>query len=249
MSTKPVMALSHSRLADFNQCPLKFKYKYIDKNKAFLIDDSAKSPHLVRGSNVHKALENYVIKINAGQEAIPPSSLPEVENTKPYIDSVFKSYQQVMPEQQISVDVNYKQVDWFAKNSYYRAILDLIAINPTVARIDDYKTGKFVDYTPENGYGQLHLSACIGMSVLENVEKIITSYIYVDHRQIVPVTFTRAQLPDLQRHFNEESEKVNSEVNFDPTQNKFCNFCEATKAQCPYSKKMDTSQLVFKPKA
>lgn len=77
-------ALSHSRLSDFNQCPLKFKLKYIDKAVNFQMD-ATKSPHLVRGGNVHKALENYIIKVNAGEQNISESSLPEVEATKPFI--------------------------------------------------------------------------------------------------------------------------------------------------------------------
>jgi hypothetical protein len=242
--SKTIMALSHSRLSDYNQCPRKFQLKYIEKPDNFKVDDSDKSSHLVRGQNVHKALEKYVLKRVAGEQDIPPSSLPEVENTKPYLDGVFKNFTKIIPEQQISVDSNYNQVDWFAKNSYYRAIFDLIAIGPESAKIDDYKTGKFKDYDAgPTGYGQLHLAACIGFGVMPNVQRIDTNYLFVDHRKIITRSFDRKVFPILKEHFDKEHQKVNSEVNFDPVKNEYCRYCEATKAQCPYSNKMEIKPL------
>src|ERR1043166_6297651 len=106
-----MIALSHSRLSDFNQCRLKFRLKYLDK--AFPTEDMTKSPHLVRGANVHKSLENYVVKKRSGQENIPPSSLPEVEGTKPMIDKIFESYDEVLPETKLAVNPEWHKVDWF----------------------------------------------------------------------------------------------------------------------------------------
>lgn len=230
-------ALSHSRLSDYNQCPLKFRLKYKDKAANFK-EDMNKSVHLVRGSNVHKALENYVVKINAGEQGIKESSLPEVETTKPFLAKIFETYPKVHPELQISVDQGWKNVEWFSKESYYRAIFDLIALKPGHAFVGDYKTGKFTDYTPANGYGQLELSSAIALSIWPEAEQVDNSYIYVDHRKIVTKTYTRADLPRLVSHFVAEHEKVNADKEFKPTTNEFCKWCQATKDQCPYSRKM-----------
>ena len=230
-------ALSHSRLSDFNQCPMKFKLKYIDKAENFKMD-ATKSPHLVRGGNVHKALENYVVKVIAGEQEIRPTSLPEVEATKPFIQKVFDSYPVVHPELQISVDSDWKQVEWFSKDSYYRAIFDMIALKPDNVFIGDYKTGKFTEYTPANGYGQLELSAAIALSVWPEAEKVDTTYIYVDHRKLVTKSYTRMDQYRLVQHFEQEHEKVNTETEFKPKVNEFCKWCEATKDQCAYSRKM-----------
>lgn len=230
-------ALSHSRLSDFNQCPNKFKLKYIDKAGNFKVD-ADKSLHLIRGSNVHKALENYVVKINAGENDIRASSLPEVETTKPLITKIFAEYSKVYPELQVSVDQNWNNVEWFSKDSYYRAIFDLIALKPGYAFVGDYKTGKFTDYTPKGGYGQLELASAVALSIWPEADVVDTSYIYVDHKKAVTKSYTRKDLPRLKDHFISEHEKVNSEVDFKPTVNEFCKWCEATKDQCPYSRKM-----------
>lgn len=230
-------ALSHSRLSDYNQCPLKFKLKYLDKASNFK-EDASKSVHLVRGSNVHKALENYVVKVNAGEVGIKESSLQEVESTKPFLAKIFDAYPKVYPELQVSVNQAWNMVEWFDKESYYRAIFDLIALKQGSAFVGDYKTGKFTDYTPTNGYGQLELSSAIALSIWPEAEEVNNSYIYVDHRKIITKTYTRADLPRLIDHFNCEHQKVNADTEFKPTVNEFCKWCQATKDQCSYSRKL-----------
>lgn len=233
---KPRMALSHSRLNDYNQCPKKFWHKYIGKTASF--KEEGTSPHLVRGTNVHKQLENYIIKKTAGEEGIRPSTLPEVEATKPLIDSMFNGYDMVMPEAQVAISDQWKQVEWFSKDTYYRAIYDMIGIRPRDVFIGDFKTGKFTDYTPVTGYGQLELSAGIALNMWPEVEEVHTVYIYVDHKKTVKKTFTQADKPRLVQWFQQEHEKVNADTEFKPTANEFCKWCPATKLQCPYSRKL-----------
>jgi len=229
-------ALSWSRLSDFLQCPRKFNHKYILKTPNFTVQED--SPHLTRGTNVHKALETYIVKKNAGQQDIPVSSLPEVETTKPLIDSFMSNFPVVTPEQQISVDHTWKQVEWFSKASYYRAIYDLVAISPKNVVIGDFKTGKFKDYSAD-APGQLELSAAIAMNLWPDVDKVDTLYIYVDHKKTIKRAFTPKEDREyLTVHFMKLHEKVNAEITFDPTKNEFCNFCPATKLQCQFSRKL-----------
>lgn len=228
------IALSHSRLSDFNECALRFKLKYLDK--AFPQEDASKSPHLVRGGNVHKALENYVVKKRSGQASIPPSSLPEVESTKPLIDNLFALYDDVMPEAQLAVNDKWEQVEWFAPDAYYRAIIDAIAQSETTALIIDYKTGKIRDYA---GYGgQLHLTAAMVMSVFPQYQEVAASYLYVDHKKSYMVKFQKEERPALVQFFDKESVKVNSEKAWSAKPNDNCGYCQATKAQCKHSRKL-----------
>lgn len=230
------MALSHSRLSDYNQCPKKFWHKYINKTPSF--KEEGTSPHLVRGTNVHKALENYIIQKNDNAADIPQSSLPEVETTKPLIDKMFTEYNSVLPEAQVSINDQWKQVEWFSKVSYYRAILDMIAIRPDHILITDFKTGKFRDYTPENGYGQLDMSAAIALNVWPDIPKVTTMYAYVDHKKRVTKEYTQADKPRLIEWFIKEHDKVNADTEFNPTANEHCKWCPATKLQCRFSRKL-----------
>lgn len=237
--TKQKMALSHSRLSDFNQCPKKFHLKYIEKAANFQMKQEDKSIHLVRGDNIHKALEAYLVKLKAGENNIQPSSLAEVEATKPLIDKYISTFglDNVHPEAQVSINSDWKQVEWFDKQSYYRAIFDMIALGLDIAVINDYKTGKFKNYAPDNGMGQLELSSAIGLS-LWDVKEIKTNYLFVDHKKSIQKTYTKADKNRLVDHFTKEHDRVNAEKNFDPKANQFCTWCEATKKQCPLSRKL-----------
>lgn len=238
--TRKIMALSHSRLNDFNQCPLKFKLKYIDKHPAFQMDDSNKSAHLVRGTNIHAALEKYLIKRKAGEPANfePSKNLPEVNTTVPLLEKYinFFGLDNMHPERQICVDANWGQQDWFSKQAYYRAIFDVIGVGKDIAFVGDYKTGKFADYTPPSGYGQLELSAAISLSIFD-VEKVNTMYLYVDHKQTVTKEYTQKDKGRIIAHFVEEHQKVNAEENYDAKKNTFCRWCEASKDECSYASK------------
>lgn len=236
MQNKPRIALSHSRLSDFNQCPKKFWHKYIDKTASF--KEEGTSPHLVRGRNVHKQLENYVVKVNAGEQGIRTSSLTEVETGKALADSLFTSYSVVLPEAQVAINDQWMQSEWFGKDAYYRAIYDMICIRPEDIMIVDWKTGKYVEYTPVTGYGQLELSAAIALNIWPEAQEIHTVYAYVDHRKTIKKTYTRGDEPRLVEWFKKEHDKVNAEENFDPKANEFCRWCPATKLQCPYSSKL-----------
>jgi CRISPR/Cas system-associated exonuclease Cas4 (RecB family) len=235
MDIKPVkgpIALSHSRLSDYQQCPRKFYIKYIAKEWPKESD----SPHLIRGSNVHKALENYIIKKTVGAEGLPASSLAEVEQTKPFVDKVIDQFTNVYPEIQLCVDDKWNKVEWFSKQAYFRAIIDMLALNPKKAFIGDFKTGKIHEYS---GFGgQLHLAALMVMKAFDKLEEVSIAYIYVDHKQTFRLDFTRDDLPKLEAHFDEQYQIVNADASFQPKINEFCKWCEATKSQCQYSRKL-----------
>ena len=238
--SNPKIALSHSRLSDFNACPLKFKLKYLDKASNFQMKQEDKSIHLVRGDNVHKALEAYLVKRKAGQapETIV-TSLDEVRQTIPLIEKYIAMFglDNVHPEAQISINADWSKVEWFDKASYYRAIFDLICLSSDVTVIADYKTGQFKDYSPDNGMGQLELSSAIALA-LWPVKEVKTIYLYVDHKKTIQKTYTAGDKNRLVDHFNNEHLKVNSEVNFDPKHNQYCGYCDASKSQCKFSKKL-----------
>lgn len=231
-----MIALSYSRISDFRQCPLKFKLKYLDKEPEFKMEE--KSVHLVRGENVHRELENYVVKKRAGEQGIPASSLPEVESAKKLIDGLMSIYD-VHPEHKVAINDKFEQVDWFAKSAWFRAIFDLVGFNRqgTDLLLGDYKTGKFTDYSgTDKVLGQLHLSAIVG-DALWNFSQVNTVYIYVDHKKTIKESFTSEHLHDLREVLVREHELINAETAFKATPNAFCGWCDSTKRLCPHSRK------------
>ncbi len=162
------IALSHSRLSVYQNCPRKFKLQYLDK--AF--PDDSNNPNFVRGNRVHGQLENYVMWLNADQSFEKPAMCTEAQNVIALINNVYESYTSVLPEQQLCLDKNWDKTGWFAKNAYLRAILDVIAFKPGKGLILDYKTGRVRDYDQYGG--QLHLNAAISILARKFPEAIFT---------------------------------------------------------------------------
>lgn len=235
-----IMALSHSRIADFDQCPLKFKLKYIDKAPEFKMDKS-KSPHLIKGEKIHKYLEDYVNHRKEGHDDQEENSLDAVENGKEFADRIIDQYgrDNVFAELQLAVNKNWEPCDWFAPETYMRAIVDFSAYGINKAAAIDWKSGKFTNYTPDSGFGQLELTAGFIFALKPNIERAITQYAYVEHRKAVTKEYKAEDFIPIRQYFDDKSAEVNAEEKFLPKKNRFCNWCEATKSMCPHGTKED----------
>lgn len=226
-----MISLSWSRLNSYNQCPRKFHLQFITKS----FPEEEKSIHLIKGEQLHKQLEDYVMAKNGGSP-MPLGFSPEVRGALPYVDKLFTMYTNVYPEAQVSAGRQWQPLEWFDKSTMYRAIWDVIGLRDTTCFIGDYKSGKVYPYG--STYGQLHLSAVIALNRWPEVPEVNAAYIYIEHQKVMPIKVTRTALPEVQAHFEAEFEKVQKEVNWDPTPNEFCKWCPATKAMCKFSRKL-----------
>jgi hypothetical protein len=238
-----MIALSWSRLSTFMQCPRKFHLSYISKS----FKEEEKSIHLIKGEQLHKQLEDYVLAKN-GQAQMPLGFTPEIRDTLPYVDKLFKNFSAVYPEAQIACDINWKPTEWFGKDTAWRSIWDVTAISPNICYIGDYKSGKVYPYG--EGFGQLHLSAAMGLERFSSVPEINCAYVYIEHKVITPIKVVRepgrvdaegkpiAHLEEVKTYFNEQFEKVQMEKGWAPRANEYCKWCPATKAQCNLSRKL-----------
>jgi len=211
------IALSFSRLSTYEKCPRKFYAQYIDKS----YPDESDKFCFVKGKKKHEQLENY-IKCKALNTMLPLRYDGDVMSATPIIDSLLASGHEIIAEQQLAVDKNWEKIGWFDKKVYWRAIADFIAIKDDTAVIGDWKTGKFRDYD-DSVTGQLHLAAAVVFAHYPQIQRIITSYLFIEHRQSVKRQFTRDM--DLRTPFNESFVTVNEDQSFDASRNQYCNWC------------------------
>lgn len=239
-----MIALSWSRLSTFMQCPKKFHLQFITKS----FREEEKSVHLIKGEELHKQLENYVLAKN-GQAAMPLGFSPPVRDTLPYVDKLLALYDAVYPEAQLACNVHWQPTEWFGNDTAWRAIWDITGLQTATCYVGDYKSGKI--YPLGDSFGQLHLSAVMGLHRFKDVPEITAAYIYIEHQKIEPVRVTREKtdqvdskgkrvphLAEVQMYFEERFEQVQMEKNFAPIPNDNCKFCQATRAQCQYSRKL-----------
>ena len=229
----PTIALSYSRLSTFEQCPYKFKSQYIDKD----YPDDSNNPAFVKGSQIHGQLEDYIVWLNSDQSGEQPVLGSIAQNAKAMIDDLHKASEgNIFPEKQIAVDQNWNKCDWFDKPHVvkYRAIIDTLVFLGPILLIIDWKTGKFRAYEASDT-SQLRLTAAILFNLYPKVEKIVTSYMFVEHQRTVKLEFTRDDIGELMAPFDHAHYVVNSEQDFDFKKNRFCNWCLSK--TCPIRKK------------
>jgi hypothetical protein len=173
---------------------------------------------------VHKALEK---RVRDGKPL--PLNLQHLEK---YAARFANASGQIMTEQQLCIDKEFNPCDWFGKDAWCRAILDLAIVNEETAVLVDYKTGKITD-----DFTQLRLAAVMFMLHMPKVQKCTICYMWTKHKSITSEEFTRDQIketisdimPRLGRynyaHWNKE---------FEPRPGWLCKkYCPVIK--CPYN--------------
>jgi hypothetical protein len=238
-----MIALSWSRLSTFMQCPRKFHLSYISKS----FKEEEKSIHLVKGEQLHKQMEDYIIATN-GQATMPLGFSPEVRQTLPYVDSLYKMFDAIHPEAQVACDINWQPQEWFGKDVAWRSIWDATALRPDTCFIVDWKSGKVYPYG--DGFGQLHLSAIMALEKWPGLVDVRAAYVYLEHKVVTPIRVARepgvvgkdgkpvAHLKEVKQFFENWFDKVQMEKAYEPIVNENCKWCPATKAQCKYSRKL-----------
>lgn len=232
LGKKPI-AISHSRLSTYQQCPRKFQLQFI--KKAF--PDDSNNPHFVRGNSLHEQMEaasNALVKRRSKPDTPLPPLVEECRNAVPIVEKIVNTYDTVAAEQQVAIDASLKRTGWFDKTAMFRAIFDLVAVNTDEALLVDWKTGKV---RPYDGWGgQLHMAGWIGMCIFPDIDKVTSFYAYLDHRKSAPIALTRDKDFDrLTDHYVSEFMRINRDEEFEPRLNKYCKWCSATVAQCPNS--------------
>ena len=102
-----ITAWSYSRLKDYVDCPKKAYFKHVKKIK------SIPGAALVRGTEVHGHLENYVTK---RARSLPKDLLhPKL---KTYVSDLRKLA--IFVEQELAFDALWSPVDWFARSAWCR---------------------------------------------------------------------------------------------------------------------------------
>ncbi|HJX49937.1 MAG TPA: PD-(D/E)XK nuclease family protein [Candidatus Nanoarchaeia archaeon] len=249
-----VKTYSNSRLSTFEQCPLKFKYRYIDK----IFPEVEKTIETHLGSCVHNILEWVYNQVKEG-------NIPTLDDTIVYYSDIWKKdYKSSM----IIVNQSLTQKDYFDKGiqfliDYYtkhqpfqdgtielekeiRIALDESGEYEIVGFIDrlvkNLQTGEYEihDYKTANSLPtqekvdsdrQLALYA-IAIKEMFNTEEVCLIWHYLAHNKKICSKRTNEQLQKLKQETLELIKKIESTTNFPSNNGKLCDWCEY-KQMCP----------------
>lgn len=175
---KPV-TWSYSAIKLFLQCPHRFYRVKVLKD---IVEPEA--DHLIYGNAAHKAAENYI----GNGTALPP----QFEFMKPVLDRLNKFPGEKRCEFKMGLTADLEPCDFFAKDVWFRGIIDLLILDGDRARVVDYKTGKSAKYADKD---QLELMALAVFKHFPHVKHVAGALVFVVSDEFVKDQYAHDKAP------------------------------------------------------
>jgi len=188
---------SHSALSDFLNCPKAYYHKRIAKD---VVDPPNEAGQW--GDYVHKEFEKYLnawMPLKTVHHPLPD----DLEHYREYLNAIAALPGKMYVECKYAITTQLLPCDFFAKDVWCRAILDVIHINGESASVIDHKTGK-----RKVNARQLKLSALMVFLHHPDVQAVKTGYFWLKDRVFDTEHYVRKNeaelwqefLPDLNRY-------------------------------------------------
>lgn len=221
MRPPAVVPWSYSSLSSYESCPKRFNLVKITKEvteRAHAANDW--------GNQVHKALE-LAVKDGAPLQTGFTQYAPLVKKIR---DTEGRKF----TEQRFGITKAFQPTEFFAKDVWFRGVLDLQIVRPTVAHTWDYKTGKV-----KTDGDQLKLFAAATFAQHPYVEKVKTAYLWLQHNKISAETYTKEDVPIIWQEFLPRVRRMEIALeknNWPPNPSGLCGWCPVGRSRCGFWK-------------
>ena len=246
---------SHSRLSAFEQCKLKYKFRYIDG----IIPEMEKTIESHLGNVVHSSLEWLYKQIKYGK-------IPSVDELVSFYSNKWKEdyeigilivkkglniehyfnkgvqflinyYLEHKPFDDNTIDVEKEIEISLDETGLYkiRGFIDRVAHNPKTGEyeVHDYKTSNnFPSNEQIENDRQLALYAIAIKEIYGKEKNVRLIWHYLSFNKKIHSTRTNEQLENLKRETIELIKEIEATKNFTPTKSALCHWCEY-KNICP----------------
>jgi len=248
---------SHSKLETFEKCPLKFKFRYIDK----LEPEIKQTVEAFLGKKVHETLE-WVYK-NANSRKIELDDMIEFYARKwkeEFNESIKIVREELGEEHYFNKGIRFL-VDYFLKYSPFKdntiateqrvelnldeqgkyklvGFIDRLVYNrdTNIFEIHDYKTGALKTQEELDRDRQLALYSMGVRNLFDNVSDVVFVWHFLDFNQELVSKRSLEQLEDLRKEVLSLIDKIENSKEFPPNPSCLCNWCEF-KGHCDSAKK------------
>ena len=177
MELKMNYTWSYSSISLFQQCPRKYHRLRVVKDIVEPVQE-----HLLYGSAVHKAAEEYV------RDGTPiPEKYAFIQE---YLDPLKAMPGEKLCEYEMGLTKDMQPCGFRDKDVWFRGIADLLVINGDKARIVDYKTSKSSRYADKK---QLELLSLLTFKHFPQVKSIKAGLLFLVIKDLVGAEFTADQ--------------------------------------------------------
>lgn len=172
---------SYSALKNYETCPL--KHQQVDRLKNYAEEENEA---MRWGKYVHDVLAKAI----AGTAPLPIT----MRAYQQFVDSAnkYKAHGIVAVEQKLGFNRDFQPCEWFGRDVWFRGVIDFWLLAGKVAILWDWKTGKvLIDSV------QLALFAQMVFIHHPEIEKVVTSYVWLQDDATSPETYTRDDMGGL----------------------------------------------------
>jgi len=243
---------SHSKLSTFEQCPTKFKYRYIEKIPV----EFEKTVEAFLGEIVHETLEWLYTEIKA--KKIPSldstiehyaiiweenfsknnlkmkAGLTEKEFFEKGIKILVNYYTENQPFEDITLEIEKEILISLDKEEQYKisGFIDRIAYNPKTEQyeVHDYKTANYLPQKEKIEQDrQLALYSMGVKDLFGQEEEILLVWHYLSYNKVIHSKRTKEQLEKLKVDTIELIKTIESTEKFPINRGPLCDWCEYKK--------------------
>ena len=220
---KPVAAApwSFSKMKSFQTCPKQFYHVNVLKQFPFKETDAMRY-----GTEFHEAAEHFI------RDGTP---IPDrFAFARPALEALAAKAGEKLCEQKLGLTADLEACDFFAKDVWFRGIVDLLIIDGDVATVVDYKTGKSSRYAEK---GQLELMALSVFRHFPEVKTVRAGLLFVIANDLVKAKYEKSGQKDMWRKWLSEYGKMESAFEtgvWNPKPSGLCKrHCPVT--ECPHN--------------
>ena len=219
MTSKPIVAWSHSALDTFKTCPKKYFHEKIKKDVKFTETEASSY-----GREVHKAFEEYV-------KAAQPLPLGMGHYAK-YLDKFVAQPGVKYTELRMALTSTFSPTGYFDDDVWFRGQADLIVHDKHKALVIDYKTGKIKD-----NFDQLDLMAAAAFTLDPQIQHIVAAFFWTKGKTVTSKQYHRNDTLEIWNRFMPQVARLEQAIKtteFPAKPNFLCkNYCDVK--SCPYN--------------
>jgi len=220
-------------------CPL--AYRLIRQDKI----PRADSEPLIVGRDCHKLAADYLTRLiktsqvtdwNSAGAMLTPSTHPDVAEifTRFYENFILPPIENPGIEKQIAFNRAWQPVEWFAKDAFFRMILDFTFMQGGLAVVKDFKTNRqVIEIDPEHIPLQLRIYGWGARRTrYPDAQEILLQLHFLRYGAEREILLTPGDLDTVPAELEEKIAVIEAEKHFNPTPGSFCGWCGVT-AHCP----------------
>jgi len=204
----PFPTWSYSKLSLYEQCPRKYKFRYVDSIK------TPKAAAASRGTMIHEGVEDF---LHDRAKTVPVEAvgffthIAEVKTHRPKI------------EHKIGFDQNWKPIGW--EDAWGRSVIDAGYMKKRHAQIQEWKSGKIYDDHAD----QRRLYATLAYLVWPDIDRATIKTYYFDQGQIKTVTIEPEHVEAIQDDFSQRVYFMHIDDVYAPRPSWACSYCDYSK--------------------